>query len=86
MADRARDLAAVALEDRRFGAGRVVLGHLADRLEQPGAERVVQELRRDARMARTQAGLEFGAQAQALGRGVEGDIESGRFGRTVQHR
>ena len=36
-------------EDRRFGARRVVLGQLGDRLEQRRAEPVVEELRRDAR-------------------------------------
>ena len=44
-ADRARHLGAMRGEDRRFGARRVVLGQLGDRLEQVRAEAVVEELR-----------------------------------------
>ena len=60
VADGARDLGAVRVEDRRFGAGRIVLGQLADGFEQARAERVVQELGRDAGVGRGQAGADFG--------------------------
>jgi len=59
------DLGAVLGEDGGFGAGRVVLGQFADRLEQFGAERVVQEFGRYAGVAGAQACFEFGVVVRA---------------------
>jgi len=58
-AGHARDLGAMAFEDRGLGAGRVIFGQFADGLEQLGAERVVQEFGRNAGLIGAQAGVQL---------------------------
>ena len=75
----ARDLGAVAGEDRRFGPRRVVLRQLGDRLEQARAEPVVEELRRSARVF----GEQRGARRVAIVDGADGGGLN-EFGRAHQ--
>jgi hypothetical protein len=60
----------VFVENRRFGARRVVLGQLGNRLEQARAERVVEELGCDGGLRLQQAGGEFLAQEGILARRI----------------
>ena len=62
---RARDLVGAALENGLFVARQRVLGQFADRLEQPRAERVVEELRRDRGCRSGKSGAQLGGRVGA---------------------
>ena len=64
--DAQRDLGGMLAEDGGFRAGRVVLGQIGNRLEQPGAERIVEEFRAHAGRGRQQARLCLGTQGRVV--------------------
>jgi hypothetical protein len=71
-AERQRHGRQLLAENRRLGAGRVILGQLGDGSEQPRAERIVEVFGRHARRPRAQPGQQFPADR---GRVVAGDLD-----------
>ncbi len=63
--DPRRDLVGAAIENGLFVPRQRVLGQFADRLEQPRAERVIEELRRDRGCRSGKSGAQLGGRVGA---------------------